>query len=172
MLVEIILRGATPMGFPVRIAAPCSGPVFFFRLVALLKHLLHSCLILDDKLYLAGLRVFCFFCSLGISTSECSFVAWVWVLLSSLGILWEVGPLAPIWAFSWSLLDKMPFACRSLWLCAILVQSSHDSLSGASRAWTVANEKPFAPGQLYFHVFSVTFSCEFLPRACFFFAQE
>ena len=29
MLVEVILRGATPMGFPVRIAAPCSGPDFF-----------------------------------------------------------------------------------------------------------------------------------------------
>ena len=30
MLVEVILRGATPMGFPVRIAAPCSGPDFSF----------------------------------------------------------------------------------------------------------------------------------------------
>ena len=29
MLVEVILRGATPTGFPVRIAAPCSGPDFF-----------------------------------------------------------------------------------------------------------------------------------------------
>ena len=59
MLVAVLLRGATPMGFPVRIAAPCSGPdlyiyIFFFRLVALLKHLLYSCLSLDDKLYLAG----------------------------------------------------------------------------------------------------------------------
>ena len=36
MLVEVLLRGATPMGFPVRIAAPCSGPKFF-RLVALFK---------------------------------------------------------------------------------------------------------------------------------------
>ena len=36
MLVEVILRGATPTGFPVRIAAPCSGPKFF-RLVALVK---------------------------------------------------------------------------------------------------------------------------------------
>ena len=29
MLVEVLLRGATPMGFPVRIAAPCSGPKIF-----------------------------------------------------------------------------------------------------------------------------------------------
>ena len=29
MLVEVLLRGATPMGFPVRIAAPCSGPDLF-----------------------------------------------------------------------------------------------------------------------------------------------
>ena len=37
MPVEVVLRGATPMGFPVRIAAPCSGPDLFFRLVALFK---------------------------------------------------------------------------------------------------------------------------------------
>ena len=54
MLVEVLLRGATPMGFPVRIAAPCSGPDLFFRLVALLNHLFHSFLILDAKFHLAG----------------------------------------------------------------------------------------------------------------------
>ena len=41
----------------------------------------------------------------------------------------------------------MPFACRSICLCAILVQSSHISLVGFSRAWKVANEIPFASGQ-------------------------
>ena len=48
-----------------------------------------------------------------------------WVLLSSLGFLSEVGPLAPIWAFFVkSLLDKMPFAYRSTGLYVMLVQSA------------------------------------------------
>ena len=69
--------------------------------------------------------MFCLFSLFGGIDQRVLLLAWVWVLLSCSGFSQRGGTSCPdLGFFVKSLLDQMPFACRSIGLCVILVQSS------------------------------------------------